>query len=93
MAEPTSVRLKRFEAWSEGATMHVQWETSQETDNPGLNLYRAGTRNGVRSRLNGGIIPTKVPPGSPFGAVYDWIDSYKVRPGHNHFCWLEDVDI
>jgi len=91
-AVPTSVKLKRFEAWPEGATTYVQWETSQEIDNLGFNLYRSGTRNGPKRQLNRELIPTQVPPGSPFGAIYDWIDA-KVRPGHTYFYWLEDVDL
>jgi hypothetical protein len=90
---PTSVELKRFEAWPEGAAIHVQWETSQEVDNLGFNLYRSGTRNGPRTKLNQALIPSQVPPGSPYGAVYDWIDSWRVRAGHNYFYWVEDVDV
>lgn len=90
---PTSVDLKRFEAWPEGATIHAQWETAQEIDNLGFNLYRSNTRDGLRVKLNRQLIPTLVPPGSPFGAVYDWIDSYRLRPGRAYFYWLEDVDI
>ena len=90
---PLSVDLKRFEAWPEGATIHVQWETNQEIDNLGFNLYRSNTRDGLRVKLNRQLIPTLVPPGSPFGAVYDWIDAYRLRPGRTYFYWLEDVDI
>jgi len=77
----------------EAATIRVQWETSQEVDNLGFNLYRSGTRSGPKRKLNQEMIPSQVPPGSPFGAVYDWIDTYRVRPGHNYFYWLEDVDL
>jgi hypothetical protein len=89
---PTAIKLRRFEAWPEGTSIHVQWETSQEVDNLGFNLYRSGTRNGPKRQLNRELIPTQVPPGSPFGAVYDWIDA-KVKPGHTYFYWLEDVDL
>ena len=70
----------------------VQRETSQEIDSLGFNLDRSGTRNGPKRLINRQLIPTQVPPGSPFGAVYDWIDA-KVLPGHNYFYWLEDVDL
>ncbi|HNS52379.1 MAG TPA: S8 family serine peptidase [Anaerolineae bacterium] len=90
---PTAVDLVRFEAWPEGAGLHVQWETAQEIDNLGFNLYRSNTRTGARLRLNPELIPTLVPPGSPYGAVYDWIDAYRLRPGRAYFYWLEDVDL
>ena len=90
---PTSVDLKRFEAWPEGPAIHVQWETNQEIDNLGFNLYRSNTHDGAKVKLNRQLIPTNVPPGSPFGAVYDWIDGYRLRPGRAYFYWLEDVDI
>jgi hypothetical protein len=92
-ADPTSVELVRFEGWPEGGSIHLQWETAQEIDNLGFNLYRANTRLGPRLRLNRDLIPTLVPPGSPFGAVYDWIDGYRLRPGRAYFYWLEDVDL
>jgi hypothetical protein len=91
--EPTSVELARFEAWPEEATMHVQWETSQEIDNLGFNLYRSDAPNGQKSQLNEALIPSKVPPGSPFGAVYDWFDGHGLFPGQAYFYWLEAVDI
>jgi hypothetical protein len=90
---PTSVMLKRLEVWPESPSIHVQWETSQETNNLGFNLYRANTRNGEKVKLNAELIPTLVPPGSPFGAIYDYIDSYKLRSGRAYFYWLEDVDL
>ena len=89
----TAVMLKRFEAWPESPSIHVQWETSQEIDNLGFNLYRSNTRTGPRIKLNETLIPTEVPPGSPFGAVYDYVDSYRLRSGRAYFYWLEDVDL
>jgi len=93
-SEPTAVELARFEAWPEGLrTVHVQWETAQELDNLGFNLYRSNTRLGPKLKLNREMIPSNVPPGSPFGAVYDWIDTFRLRPGRAYFYWLEDVDL
>ncbi len=71
----------------------MQWETSQEIDNLGFNLYRSNTRTGTKIRLNRALIPTQVPPGSPFGAVYDWIDAFRLRSGRRYFYWLEDIDL
>ncbi len=90
---PTSVVLKSFKAWPEAPAIHVRWETAQEIDNLGFNLYRSNTRNGPKLKLNQELIPTKVPPGSPFGAVYDYIDGFRLRSGRAYFYWLEDVDL
>ena len=49
-------------------------------------------RNGPQKQLNRTLIPSPVPPGSPFGAVYDWIDT-KVKPGHRYIYCLENVDL
>jgi hypothetical protein len=92
-AGSTVVFLARFEAWPEKKrTIHVQWETTEETENLGFDLYRSDTRDGPKTRLNKTLIPSKVPPGSPFGAVYDWIDR-KPRSHQTYFYWLEDLDI
>jgi hypothetical protein len=94
VGSPTVVMLARFEAWPEGRrTIHVQWETSQEIDNLGFNLYRSSTRSGPRLKLSKALIPSLVPPGSPFGAVYDWADENRLRSGRLYFYWLEDMDI
>ena len=90
---PTSVHLKSFEAVPLGAAILVTWETSQEIDNLGFNLYRAESEAGPMARLNETLIPTQVPPGSPFGAVYEWLDEEGVAPGITYYYWLESVDL
>ncbi len=90
---PTAVELVRLEAWPEGRPVHVQWETAQEVGNAGFNLYRSNTKDGAKLKLNQELIPTQVPPGSPGGAVYDYMDSFRLRPGRAYFYWLEDVDV
>jgi hypothetical protein len=91
--DPTSVTIGRFEALPEGKNIHMQWETVQEADILGFNLYRSTAPDGRRAKLNKGLIPTKAPPGSSPGAAYDWIDKNKLRPAHTYLYWLEDVDI
>ncbi|MGC9333967.1 MAG: C39 family peptidase [Anaerolineae bacterium] len=92
---PTAVDLARFESWPEWPRVHVQWETTNEVDNLGFNLYRAeaGNEGDTRIQLNKDLIPTSMPPGSPSGAIYDWIDKYKLRKNRIYLYWLEDVDI
>ena len=90
---PTGVFLKSFAAAPQGAAILVTWETSQEIDNLGFNLYRAVSEEGPMVRLNDDLIPTQVPPGSPFGAVYEWLDEDGLVPGQGYCYWLEDVDL
>jgi hypothetical protein len=90
--QPTAVDLLAFEAWPEGRGIHLQWETANEVDNVGFNLYRSKELDGKRTRLNDQLIPSQTYPGSPFGAVYDYVDE-DARDGRAYFYWLEDVDI
>jgi len=89
---PTSVDLLGFEAWPEGRELHIQWETANEIDNMGFNLYRSTSSEGKRTKLNDVLIATLAPPGSPFGAAYEYIDEH-IRDRQPYFYWLEDVDI
>lgn len=90
---PTSVTLVSFEAAPQGAAIQVTWETAQEVDNLGFNLYRAESEAGPMARLNDTLIPTLVPPGSPFGASYAWLDQDGLVPGTAYYYWLENVDL
>jgi hypothetical protein len=89
---PTAVELLSFTARPEGRAILVHWETASEIDNAGFNLYRATSLEGEKGRLNGNLIPSQVPPGSPIGAEYSWLDS-QVVSGTVYYYWLEDVDI
>lgn len=89
---PTSVDLLWFNARPEGRGITVRWETASEIDNAGFNLYRATALEGEKMQLNGDLIPSKVPPGSPIGAEYSWLDN-RVVAGTIYYYWLEDVDI
>jgi hypothetical protein len=89
---PTAVELLWFNARPKGGAITVRWETASEVDNAGFNLYRATALNGEKMQLNGDLIPSKVPPGSPIGAEYSWLDT-RVVAGTIYYYWLEDVDI
>lgn len=87
----TAVELISFEAESIETGVKLTWETATETDNLGFNLYRADSLTGERVQLNESLIPTNVPPGSPFGVVYEFVD--ETATGYQaYFYWLEDVD-
>jgi hypothetical protein len=72
---PTGVRLSAFEAERQGDDILVTWVTVSEPDNQGFNLYRGTTKAGPWDKLNDDLIPSKVPPGSPVGAAYSWLDT------------------
>lgn len=90
---PTSVLLLSFEALPQGAAILVTWETAHEVDNLGFNLYRAESPVGPMAQLNETLILPQVPPGSPFGATYEWLDESALVPGQLYYYWLEDVNI
>jgi hypothetical protein len=89
---PTAATLLRFDAFALDGTVVLGWETASETDNLGFNLYRATSAAGARVRLNAQMIPTDVPPGSPFGAAYRYVDRTAKASG-TYYYWLEIVDI
>jgi len=70
----------------------VHWETASEIDNLGFNVYRSESEKGPWDKLNADLIPSQVPPGSPVGASYDFVDS-KVEAGMTYFYMLEDIDL
>ena len=91
MGTPLSVDLTDFSAAWQGDAVLVRWETAQELDNLGFNLYRSDTDMGPWVKLNDALIPSQNP-GAVFGAVYEWLDA-DVTPGATYFYRLEDVDI
>jgi hypothetical protein len=95
---PTAVFLNYFKAgymgtgFAQASSIQVKWETSAEIDNAGFNLYRGPSPEGPWNKLNQDLIPSQVPPGSPVGATYEWVDS-NIKMGATYFYLLEDVDV
>ena len=89
---PTSVDLLSFSAAGAKKSIILNWETSNEVDNLGFNLYRATSEGGERTRINAEMIPTNVPPGSPSGASYEYPDT-NLKANKTYYYWLEGVDI
>jgi len=89
---PTSVDMLSFTATGLWRAIAIRWSTVSEAGNAGFNLYRAESSDGAgRVLLNG---PTLIPvqdPGSPAGAVYEYLDT-GVVPGVPYFYWLERID-
>ncbi len=89
---PTAIDLISFTATPAKRSIVLNWETSNEIDNLGFNIYRATSETGLRTKLNTTLIPTNTPPGSTYGSVYTYIDT-EVKPRTIYYYWLEDLDI
>ncbi len=89
---PQAVELLYFTATAGDGAVILDWETATETDNFGFHLYRATTKDGIKTRLNPDMIPSNVAPGSPYGSAYQFVDE-TVDPGVRYYYWLEDVDV
>ncbi len=89
---PTVATAVSFTASQAGRSVLVEWETASEIDNLGFNLYRAESEDGVRIKLNEALIPSQMPPGSPVGAAYEFVDE-AIELGVVYDYWLEAVDI
>jgi len=92
MCQPSAVSIASFTATPAGNAILLTWETTSEFDNAGFNLHRAGSPDGPRTQLNAGLILSQLPPGSPLGATYQFVDE-SVRPDLTYYYWLEDMDV
>ena len=99
LAIPTAVELRSFTAMvdkkhatADGHSIILGWETASEVDNLGFNLYRALSMSGERIKVNTGLIPTLVYPGSPYGGSYSYTDA-GLTNNTTYYYWLEDVNI
>jgi hypothetical protein len=90
-AYPTSVTVSGFVARSAGRSIHFEWQTAQELDILGFNLYYATKLDAPKIRINSELIPTQGPPGSSSGAEYSY-EEWDV-PANRAYYWLEVVDI
>ena len=86
----TAVRLISFNAVSQGALILVSWETAQEVNNLGFNLYRRTGLYGSYINLNSSIIKGLI--SSVAGRKYLYADM-NVTQGVTYYYLLEDVDL
>jgi hypothetical protein len=85
----TAIDLVSFSAIGEENHVRVDWETAQEIDNLGFNLYRGISPAGAFVKINDGLIPGLIY--SVKGKSYSYIDSI-VTPGTLYYYKLEDID-
>lgn len=87
---PTAVDLASFDATAQSNGVLLNWETANEIDNVGFNIYRAETQSGQLIKINPYLIASQNP-GSTAGAAYSFLDE-SAMPGATYYYWLEDID-
>jgi hypothetical protein len=87
---PTAVDLISFTATGLDEEVLVEWETAQEVDNLGFNLYRSTELGGSYSKLNRRLMPGLL--SSVTGKLYTYVDEDVTR-SVLYYYMLEDVDL
>lgn len=96
--QTTAVFLSNFTATNTPYGVQLRWETASEVQNMGFNVYYGTSPDGPWTKLNPSLIPSKVPPGSPTGAKYDYLHQPTSGSGSSRrsltksYYLLEDVD-
>jgi hypothetical protein len=90
-SEPTAIDLLSFEAQPTDDGVQLAWETANEIDNLGFNIYRSSSPFSLRMKINPEMIPSQSP-GSLIGASYTFIDQATIG-GIAYYYWLEDIDM
>ena len=86
--KPTAVTLASF---SGECGVTLRWETAQEMNNQGFNIYRSGTgEDGSWVKMNNNMIPAKNF-GQMIPASYEWYDT-DVEQGKIYYYRLEDIE-
>jgi len=96
--DPTAANTLSFSSQESESKAILNWETSNESDNLGFNLFRATSADGTRKQINPALIPTNVPPGSLEGAAYSYTDGGSdlgsgLSAGQTYYYWLQSVSV
>jgi hypothetical protein len=84
---PTAVTLVDFKAKSIPQGIQLNWETGNEIDLVGFNLFRSETPDGLLLNINPELIPG-INPGQLQGNPYQYLD-IMVDKGQSYYYWLE----
>lgn len=86
---PSAIALTALEAIPGNRTVTLAWETGDEEDNMGFNIYRAESEDGTYIQINNTIIPAE----GLFsgGAEYRFVDD-GVRNRNTYYYKIEDID-
>jgi len=87
---PTAADLLGFAALPDGAAIALTWETADEQELTGFDLYRQAGPGAPLERLNAAMIPARYA-GSPQGALYTWHNG-GVADGQLYLYTLELID-
>ncbi len=87
--KPSAITLTSFKAQPGNRTVKLIWQTADEENNMGFNIYRAESEDGTYSRINAALIPTQ----GLFarGATYRFVDD-GLRNRTAYYYKLEDLD-
>jgi hypothetical protein len=86
----TAVDLIAFTATGAGGEVRVEWQTGEESENKGFEVYRAESPGGPFTKLNSGMIASASVSGEGHG--YEFLDATAV-PGRLYYYRLKDVDV
>ena len=86
---PTPVRLANFNAISLPQGIQLSWQSAQENDLIGFNLYRAESPDGAQVQINTDLIPA-INPGQLGGNDYQYLDA-TAETGKVYYYWIEWV--
>jgi hypothetical protein len=86
---PAAVNLVDFRASSRPQAIQLDWQTAQETDLLGFNLYRAEALDGPQVKINPQLIPA-INPGQLQGNNYKYLDA-TADIGRTYYYWAEWV--
>ena len=88
---PLAVALADFRTSSGADHVLITWETANEIDNRGFNLWRGTAPEAPSQQLNANLIRSQAP-NSATGATYEFQD-FDVAAGQTYYYWLESVDL
>lgn len=89
--DPNAVELLSFDVVRKKLKAFLSWETANELDVAGFNIYRSGFVDGTLKKINKEFIPAKEA-GSLMGAEYTYLDK-PLKAWKTYYYWLETVEL
>ena len=86
---PSAVELKNFSAALVENGVAIHWDTTNEVNTLGFNLYRSDTLYGQKVKINDELILNPGVPGGMTGASYDYLDEITLTEA---YYWLEEIE-
>mgnify|MGYP000859411666 CR=1 FL=1 len=88
---PLAADLLTFTGSSVNGKVKLEWETANEVDTIGFNLYRSKSLDGVRTKINENLISSQNA-GLSGGGYYMFKDK-TVKGKKIYYYWLEEIDL